>query len=340
MEVTPEGSMRLYREFAERPPKAPSVPVKPRRESPYRVGGRDTVALVRCSDRGQGISEAIRLLGGLKPMVKGVKGEIIIKPNCNTDDPYPRDTHPDTVRIIARALMDVSVKPDRIVVGDMSGRARGLPTRVTVENLGIKAAAEDLGLQLAYFEEEQWVRVRPREAEYWPNGLVIPRRIYEAERVIFSSILRSHTTATFTCAMKLCVGLIDARGREWLHNGEFHVGKLLDINSAYNVDLVVADALRMNTGYGTDPLDEVELGVIVAGGNVVACDAVAAAIMRRQGTVRVADKPVKEHDQFRHARRLGLGSPRMRDINLKALDLAGDEEFQKLVSYIEAELED
>ena len=340
MEVTPEGSMRLYREFAERPPKAPSVPVKPRRESPYRVGGKDAVALVRCSDLDQGISEAVRLLGGLKPMATGVKGEIIIKPNCNTDDPYPRDTHPDTVRVIARALMDAGVKPDRIVVGDMSGRARGLPTRATVENLGIKAAAEELGLQLAYFEEEQWVRVKPREAEYWPGGLVIPRRIHEAERVIFSPILRSHTTATFTCAMKLGVGLIDARSREWLHNGEFHVGKLLDINSAYNVDLVVADALRMNTGIGTDPKDEVEPGVIVVGGNMVACDAVCAAIMRRHNTVRVSDRPVKEYDQFRHAVRLGLGSPHLRGMNLKTLDLVGDEGFSQLVTYIEAELED
>jgi len=340
MEVTPEGSMRLYRLFAECPHEAPIVPIKQRRESPYIVGGKDTVVMVRCGDRGLGISEAMRLLGGLKPMVKGVKGEIIIKPNCNTDDPYPRDTHPDTVRVIAMALMDAGVKPGRIVVGDMSGRARGLPTRATVENLGIKAAAEDLGLQLAYFEEEQWVRVKPKEAEYWPSGLVIPRRIYEAERVILSPILRSHTTATFTCAMKLGVGLIDARSREWLHNGEFHVGKLLDINSAYNVNLVVADALRMNTGYGTDPKDEVEPGVIVAGGNMVACDAVCAAILRRHNTVRVSGRPVKEHDQFSHAVRLGLGSPHLRDMNLKTLDLIGDERFSELVTYIEAELED
>jgi len=340
MEVTPEGSMRLYREFAENPPKAPSVPVKPRRESPFRAGGRDTVALIRCGDRGQGISEAMRLLGGLKPMTKGVKGEIIIKPNCNTDDPYPRDTHPDTVRVIARALMDVGVKPERIVVGDMSGRARGLPTRATVENLGIKAAAEELGIRLAYFDEEQWVRVKPREAEYWPGGLVIPRRIHEAGRVVLTPILRSHSTATFTCAMKLGVGLIDARSRDWLHNGEYHVGKLLDINSAYSVDMVVADALRMNTGYGTEPKDEVETGVIVAGGNMVACDAVCAAIMRRHGTVRVADRPVKEHDQFRHAVRLGLGSPSLRDMNLKTLDLVGDTGFSELVTCVEAELED
>jgi uncharacterized protein (DUF362 family) len=169
---------------------------------------------------------------------------------------------------------------------------------------------------------------------------VIPRRIYDAERIIFTPILRSHTTATFTCAMKLGVGLIDARSREWLHDGEHHVGKLLDISSAYTVDLVVADALKMNTGYGTDAVDEVSPGVIVAGGNVVACDAVAVAVMRHYGTVRVVDKPVKDHDQFRHAQRMGLGSPSLGDINLQTLNLVGDEGFRELVSCVEAELED
>jgi hypothetical protein len=49
---------------------------------------------------------------------------------------------------------------------------------------------------------------------------------------------------------------------------------------------------------------------------------------------------VKAHDQFRQAQRIKLGSPNLRDINLNALDLAGDEGFRELVSYVEAELED
>ena len=73
---------------------------------------------------------------------------------------------------------------------------------------------------------------------------------------------------------------------------------------------------------------------------MVACDAVAVAIMRHYGTVRVVDKPVKAHDQFLQAQRIKLGSPNLRDINLKTLDLAGDEGFRELVSYVEAELED
>lgn len=155
-----------------------------------------------------------------------------------------------------------------------------------------------------------------------------------------AAILRSHTTATFTCAMKLGVGLIDARLRDWLHNGDLHIGKLLDINSAIHVDLVVSDALRMNMGYSTDPVDEVEPSVIIASNNVVASDAVAVALMRRYKTVRVVDKPTREHEQFRHARRLGLGSPSLDDIELKAVDLVGDSSFSDLVEYVMDELED
>jgi len=338
VKVTHEDSMKLYREMAENPPEAPAVPTKPRRGSLYGTRSRSQIALVKTRDRASGILEALRLLGGLERLVEGVDGEIMIKPNCNTDDPYPRDTNPETVRTIAEALISAGADPSQVVVGDMSGRFRGLPTRATVENLGIKAVAEELGLGLTYFEEEDWVRVQPPHAEYWPLGITIPRRIYEADRVVLTPILRSHSTATFTCAMKLGVGLIDARAREWLHNGERHIEKLQEINTVYSVDLVVSDAMRMNTGHGTDPGDEVSPGVIIASDSMFANDAVAVALMRSHGTVRVKDTPVWMHAQFREAARLGLGRPSLDHIVLKTSNLAGCPSFDELVDEIRAEL--
>ncbi len=337
MKVTHEGSMKIYREMAGNPPKAAIVPMKMLRERIH-GGGGGSVAVVKTKDRASGIREAVRLLGGLKRLVEGVDGEIIIKPNCNTDDPYPRDTHPETVRAIAESLIAAGAEPDQIVVGDMSGRNRGLPTRATMENLGIEAVAEELGLDLAFFEEEDWVRVKPPRVEHWPDGITIPRRVYEAERLVFTPILRSHSTATFTCAMKLGVGLIDARAREWLHDGQRHVEKLQEMNTAFGVDLVVSDAMRMNTGYGTDPGDEVSPGVIIASDSVFANDAVAVALMRRYGTVRVRDAPVWRHAQFREAERLGLWSPGLEHVELKTSNLAGDPSFDELVDWIKAEL--
>ena len=338
MKVTHEGSMKIYRKMAESPRETLNVPMKPRRESLYRPNDKSQIALVKTKERASGILESLRLLGGLERLVEGVDGEIIIKPNCNTDDPYPRDTHPDTVRTIAEALITAGADPSQIVVGDMSGRFRGLPTRATMENLGIKTVAEELGLGLAYFEEEDWIRVQPPNTEFWPDGIPIPRRIYDAERLIFTPILRSHTTATFTCAMKLGVGLIDAKARDWLHNGEWHVEKLQEINTAYCVDLVVSDAMKINTGHGTDPEHEVNPNLIIASDNIVANDAVAVALMRMYNTVRVREMPVWDHSQFREASRLGLGSLDLDDIALKTSNLYGDSSFDELVDKIKTEL--
>jgi hypothetical protein len=62
--------------------------------------------------------------------------------------------------------------------------------------------------------------------------------------------------------------------------------------------------------------------------------------MRRYKTVRVVDKPTREHEQFRYARRLGLGSHSLDDIELKAVELVGDSSFSDLVEYVIDELED
>jgi uncharacterized protein (DUF362 family) len=337
MHITPESSMKLYNELVENS-KYQIAPVKPKRKNLYAKDGKNRLAIVCCTDRKTGIAEATRILGGIDILAKGVKGEIVIKPNCNTDDVYPRDTHPETIRAIATLLLQSGIKPDQIVIGDMSGRSRGLPTRTTVQNLGITKLAEELGLGLSYFDEEPWVKVKPKEAVYWPQGLVIPKRIYDAERIILTPILRSHRTATFTCAMKLGVGTINAASREWLHDGHDHQGKLIDINTAYNVDLVISDAMKINTGEGMDPKDEVQPGIIIASDNAATNDAAAVALMRYYKTISVVDKPALQHEQFKHAERLKLGSTHLEDIVVKTLDLGDNKAFSEILNHLKTDL--
>ena len=338
MIVTPENSMKIYREMAANPITAPHVTVKTQHDDPYRVNGKDQVSIVRSENRREGIREAVRLIGDMSHLTKGVKRGILIKPNCNTDDPYPRDTHHETVRTIAGLLIETGVKPEQITVGDMSGRARGLPTRTTMENLGITKVAEELGLNISYFEEEEWVTLKPEKAKWWPKGIKIPKTVYEAERIIFTPILRSHSTATFTCSLKLGVGLIDAEEREWLHNGKDFYEKMMDINLAYQVDMVIADAMRMNTGYGTDRIDEVQSGIITASNSMMASDIVSAAIMQSYKTVRVTEYATRDQTQFKLGEKLGLGKTSLSHLNLKALNLVNDESFDELMDFIKTEL--
>jgi len=330
--------MKLYREMAANPPEAPKMPMKQWHTDPYKKGNKNQVSIVHTDDREKGIRKAVELIGGVEPMIKGLKGNVLIKPNCNTDDPYPRDTHHDTIKTIAELLMEAGVKPANITVGDMSGRARGLPTRATMENLGITEVAEDLGLNISYFDEEEWVTVEPRKAKWWPKGLKIPKTVYEADRIILTPILRSHTTATFTCSLKLGVGLIDAEERDWLHNGEDFYGKMIDINLAYQADMVIADALRMNIGFRTDPEDEEAPRIITASNNRVASDVISAALMQRYGTVRVVDFNTQEQLQFKLTEKLGLGKANLSGIELLEQDMIQDEGYPELIEFIKTEL--
>jgi len=189
MIVSPESSATIYERLVKEPIDAPVVPYRPMRPEIYKRNGKHIVSLIKTEDRATGFKEAFKLIGGLKKLCEGVKGEIIIKPNCNTDDPFPRNTSHETVRIISEGLISAVFPASKICVGDTSGRYRGFPTRHTIENMGIKAVADGLGVQLGYFEEEDWVTVRPPNSIAWPNGIRIPKRIYEAERVILTPVM-------------------------------------------------------------------------------------------------------------------------------------------------------
>ena len=335
-EVTHEGSMAEYSRLLTNPPDGPEVPFRLHRADSYSVDGRSVVALVRSENRVEGIKEAIRLIGGLAPIIDGVDGEVLIKPNCNTDDPFPRDTHPDTVRMIAESLIAEGFPSERIVLGEISGRFRGLPTCNTLENLRMKGVADDLGFQLVCFDEDEWVTVRSPKSTFWPDGIKIPKKVYEADRVILAPIMRPHSTATFTISLKLAVGMIDAVAREWLHNEEDHYEKLVELNLAYSADLVVADATEILTGY--NPTRIAEPGIIIAGSNRVATDAVCVALMKLHGVDGVSDRPVLGHEQFTIAEWLGLGSSRLRDMELRTSNVASDPGFDDVVSAIKGEL--
>lgn len=337
-EVTREGSMAVYHRLLRNPPHGPLVPFISPRENAYTVGDRNIVAIVRADDRGEGIGEALRLMGGVEPLVKGVEGDVVIKPNCNTDDPFPRDTHPDTIRAIVDKLTATGFPSDRIVLGETSGRGRGLPTRHTLGNLGMLEVAEELGIGVCCFEEDEWVNVKPPKSRAWPDGIKIPRRIHEADRVILTPIMRPHSNARFTISLKLAVGMLDSLGREWLHDGEAFFEKMVELNLAYSVDLVVADATEILVDKELTPSKAARPGIVVASGKRVASDAVCVALMKAYGVDRVSDRPVLDHEQFTIGERLGLGSPRLEKMELRASNIAGDGGFEDLISGIEEEL--
>ena len=108
----------------------------------------------------------------------------------------------------------------------------------------------------------------------------------------------------------------------------------MDINLAYQVDMVIADALKMNTGYKMEPKDEVTPGIITASNNMVTSDAVSAAMMKQYGTVRVTDFETKEQLQFKLAEKLSLGKASLSEIVLLQHDMTQEKGYSELIDFI------
>ena len=338
MRVTQQGSMKVYDAMVANPPKAPVVTRKPLRPNRYKAGDKSTVALVHSDNRSTALEEALKLLGGLDPILEGLEGTVLIKPNCNTDDPFPASSHPEMIRQVAERLIDHGVQPSNIVIGEMSGKGRGLPTRCTMENMGLAKIAKDLALRLNPFEEEEWITVKPPKAHHWPEGIRIPRQLYEASRVINVPAMKTHMSADFTLGLKAAVGLIDAQGRDWLHNGEAFSQKIAELNLVYSADLTVLDGIKCFTTRGPSEGKLAEPGIVIVGGDRVAVDAVGVALLKQLGAVNIAERKVAEHVQLTWAAELGLGNLNPDKIEVRAANPEKDPTFQDTVSAIKKNL--
>lgn len=166
-------SRKIFREAASEAWKAERVDCKPLRPNIYSEDGKSVIALVRARDRRKGILEALNILGGIQRLFENmVDGYVLVKPNCNSFDPFPASTHPATVKLILKLLREAGLRENQLILGDMSGPA-WLPTEETMKRNGVLGAALESGVQTSFFEDESWMWVEPENASSWPEGFRI-----------------------------------------------------------------------------------------------------------------------------------------------------------------------
>ncbi len=93
-----------------------------------------------------------------------------------------------------------------------------------------------------------------------------------------------------------------------LHTSPYQRQMIAEINTAYSPDLVVLDGVEAFVDGGPARGTRVEAGVILAGSDRVAIDAVGVAILRLLGTTpEVSQGQIFEQEQIARAAELGLG---------------------------------
>lgn len=280
------------------------------------------VILVRTDDRAEGIRRALELL---EPA--SVKGKsVFLKPNLNSADPFPGSTHADTLLSLGRHLSDMGA--GHLTVGDRSGMG---DTRAVMEAKGVFALARELGWTATVLDElgpDEWVRMQP-DSSHWEYGFALPRAVLGAEAVIQTCCLKTHRFGGhFTLSLKNSVGLaarwIPGEGYDYmteLHNSPNQRRMIAEINTAYQPDLILMDAMEAFVDGGPDRGHKVTPGVVLAAQDRVALDAVGVAILRLFGTTpEVSEGAIFDQEQIARAVKLGLGVSVPSEIELITAD--------------------
>lgn len=267
------------------------------------------VAFVKTTDRISGIKKALELLEFTS--VRGKK--IFLKPNFNSSDNAPGSTHNDTLISLIRNLHERGA--DQIAVGDRSGMG---DTRQVMKRKEIFTMAEELQFDTVVLDElkaDEWVMQRV-ENGHWQKGFAVPKPVLDSDGIIQTCCLKTHRYGGhFTMSLKNSVGFtakyIPGDSYNYmveLHSSDHQRHMIAEVNTAYQPDLVVLDGIEAFVDGGPASGKKVNSGVILAGTDRVAIDAIGVAILRYFGTTSAVSRgAIFEQEQIARAVELGLG---------------------------------
>lgn len=295
------------------------------------------IALVKTADRATGVQQAIELLA-LNP---ARNLPVLLKPNLNSADPAPASTHPEILRSLTLALQEMGARS--ITIGERSGMGN---TRQVMQQKGVFALADELGVETAVFDEldeKEWV-LRQSGDFHWPDGFAVPRLLLDSPCVVQTCNLKTHRFGGhFTLSLKNSVGFVAKRVSsdglnymEQLHNSDYQRQMIAEANTVYKPSLIVIDGVEAFVSGGPDAGQLVQPEVVLAGTDQIALDAVGVAILRLFGTTpEVSKGPIFGQAQLARAVELGLGI----DSSTKIRFITGDAESQAYAETISAVLQ-
>jgi uncharacterized protein (DUF362 family) len=258
----------VYHFLADRAPgDIPLVDPKPLPANPWLRDGQALVAKVNVSgDIKTDIQKAITLLGSLEQVIdRGDK--VLLKPNFNSQDPYPGSTDLAFLRAVVELLLEAGAK---VTIGESSG---GIwrPTRKVFRKVGVYELARDLGVDLIAFDDrpDNWVRIKV-DGDYL-NSITMPRSAYEADKIIYLPCLKTHGLARFSGALKLAMGFVHPGERRAFHARHLEQ-KIAEISLCWQPNLIIMDGRKAFVSGGPDRGQLAEPGLLIASGDLVAID--------------------------------------------------------------------
>jgi len=264
------------------------------------------------------VEKAVALAGGLGFIKKG--STVLIKPNLNTGDPHPASTNPEVIRHVIRLVKNQD--PYAILVGDRS--SFWSDTLNCMKKNGVYEVAEQEGAELYPFDNTEWVKISPAKAKAWPKGFTVPKILNEVDYVISIPVIKTHSIATFTMAIKNWVGILEPIQRttdlHLFNNNKDTFGHMLaELHLARTADFIIMDGTKVFVEGGPTEGKVVEAGLVVASNDIIANDTIGLAILKTLGTVdKIQGNSVWSQPQIARTVELELGAGSIAEIKINS----------------------
>jgi uncharacterized protein (DUF362 family) len=295
-------------------------------------GSLSEVFILKTTDRTTGIPALLN-----KFDLSSYSGkQVALKANFNSADPFPASTHIDTVRAIVETLKATGSR--EITLAERSGMG---DTEQVLEEMGVLNLSEELGFNTVVLDDvgkDGWIKF-DRGKTHWLNGFYMAKVFQDADKIVQTCCLKTHRFGGhFTLSLKNSVGLVAKKVPDgiydymWeLHGSPFQRQMIAEINSHYNVDLVLMDGIKAFVTGGPDKGKEVDPELLLASKDRVAIDAVGVAILKMYGAKgKVGEAAVFEQDQLKRAVELGLGVNSPDQIRLTPLNSESQADVERI----------
>ncbi len=281
---------------------------------------KSIVSLVRADEAGieAAVRQAVSLAGGLDKVVKP-GSRVLIKPNLCRPAPSGMGMTTDcrVTEAVTRIVLEMGAKS--VVIGEGSGAGFDFDGSHSTEEAfrvsGTADVARRLGVKLCNLNRDACDEVTINDA-YVMDRVKIARTALESDVIISVPVLKTHIRTLVTLGLKNMKGVMPGAEKRKTHRLGLDKA-IADLNSVIKPDYAVLDALVGMQGSWEYPEDRFELGLIMAGADVVAVDTVGTCLMgfdpaqvmhlqyfaRRQGTaadlsrVEVVGEPIEKYRQ-------------------------------------------
>ena len=267
--------------------------------NPFKRDGRVLISkMTTTGDLKNDILKAVDIIGGFNKVIN--KGDqVLLKPNFNSADSPPASSDPEFLKAIVELLFENGA--GKVILGESSWQ--GLATRKALERTGTLVGLKDTGAEIAFFDEEKYVKVDV--AGKYLKQVSLAERAVQVDRIVYSCCMKTHFRADFSLSLKLGFGFTKKRERM-----EFHIRhlkeKLVDLNLVVHPSLIIMDGRKCFITGGPFSGEVRNPNVVLASGDRVAMDVESIKVIESFEGSKLKDDPWK-YTQIRHATELGLG---------------------------------